>query len=335
MGVAPVIIEAMEFERSLARVRAEAAGPLEGAFGPDSVLWQIDREALVFLGAGRALLMQLAHPWVATAIVEHSGALEDPIGRFHRTFAIVFTLVFGSLNQALATARRLHQRHAAIRGSMPEGLGPFGKGSPYRANEVSALLWVHATLVDTALVAYELVHPPLRPEARERYYQESRLLGALFGIPPEAQPPDGAAFVRYLATTLASDTLAVGAAARAIGTGVLSGAGRVPVPRWYRDVTAALLPERLRTSFELPFDGREQRRAARALGAVRRLHPALPARLRYVAPYHEALTRLSGRNRPDLATRTLNRLWIGRPSMGADPASGGECEPRSYGKPRR
>ena len=88
------------------------------------------------------------------------------------------------------------------------------------------------------------------------------------------------------------------------------------MPRWYRDVTAALLPERLRTSFELPFDGREQRRAARALGAVRRLHPALPARLRYVAPYHEALTRLSGRNRPDLATRTLNRLWIGRPSMG-------------------
>jgi hypothetical protein len=28
------------------------------------------------------------------------------------------------------------------------------------------------------------------------------------------------------------------------------------------------------------------------------------------------LTRLSGRNRPDLATRTLNLLWIGRPSMG-------------------
>jgi uncharacterized protein (DUF2236 family) len=321
MGVVLVIIEAMDFERSLARVRAEAAGPLEGAFGPDSVLWQIDREALVFLGAGRALLMQLAHPWVATAIAEHSEALQDPIGRFHRTFAIVFTLVFGSLDQALATARCLHQRHAAIRGSMPEGLGPFGKGSPYRANEVSALLWVHATLVDTALVAYELVHPPLRPEARERYYQESRLLGALFGIPPEAQPPDGAAFVRYLATTLASETLAVGAAARAIGTGVLSGAGGVPVPRWYRDVTAALLPERLRTSFELPFDGGEQRRAARALGAVRRLHPALPARLRYVAPYYEALTRLSSRNRPDLATRALNRLWIGRPLMGTVGAS--------------
>ena len=59
MGVTPVIIEATDLERTLDRVRAEALGPLEGAFGPDSVLWQIDREALVFLGAGRALLMQL------------------------------------------------------------------------------------------------------------------------------------------------------------------------------------------------------------------------------------------------------------------------------------
>ena len=52
------------------------------------------------------LLLQLAHPWVATAIAEHSTALSDPIGRFHRTFEIVFTLVFGSLEQALATSRR-------------------------------------------------------------------------------------------------------------------------------------------------------------------------------------------------------------------------------------
>ena len=94
----------------------------------------------------------------------------------------------------------------------------------------------------------------------------------------------------------------------------------VPAKRGPPLLSPLLQPGQVVPSFELPFDGREQRRAARALGAVRRLHPALPARLRYVAPYHEALTRLSGRNRPDLATRTLNRLWIGCPTMGADPA---------------
>lgn len=309
-------IDAADLERSLDLVRAEATGSAEGAFGPGSTLWQVDQEALVFLGAGRALLMQLAHPWVATAIAEHSAALADPVGRFHRTFAVVFTLVFGSLDQALAASRRLHRRHAAITGSMREKLGPYPEGSLYLANEVSALMWVHATLVDTALAAYELVLPPLGPEARERYYAESRLLGALFGIPLDAQPPDWPAFVRYVETTLASDALTVGTAAREIGAGLLGGAGRIPVPCWYRDITAALLPERLRAAFKLPFDESSRRRATRALGAVRRIYPMLPARLRHVAPYQEALARLSGRGQPDLVTRSLNRLWIGRTSMG-------------------
>ena len=53
----------------------------------------------------RALLLQLAHPWVAAAIIDHSRTLGDPIGRFHRTFAVVFTMVFGTVDQALSAAR--------------------------------------------------------------------------------------------------------------------------------------------------------------------------------------------------------------------------------------
>jgi hypothetical protein len=61
-----------DLERQLEVVRALAPGEMEGVFGPDSLTWRIDREALTFLGAGRALLLQLAHPWVAAAIAEHS-----------------------------------------------------------------------------------------------------------------------------------------------------------------------------------------------------------------------------------------------------------------------
>ena len=43
--------------------------------------------------------------------------------------------------------------------------------------------------------------------------------------------------------------------------------------------------------------------------------PFLPTRLRYVAPYDEALGRLCGRSQPGLMTRALNRLWIGRERM--------------------
>src|SRR5829696_3860644 len=145
-----VSVDAAALERSLDLARENAAGPVEGVFGPGSAIWHIDREAAVFIGAGRALLMQLAHPWVATAIADHSSALSDPIGRFHRTFEIVFTMVFGSLDQALETSRRLHQRHASIQGVITEAIGSHTAGSGYFANEVSALTWVHATLVDTA-----------------------------------------------------------------------------------------------------------------------------------------------------------------------------------------
>src|SRR4029077_10357873 len=103
-----------DLERQLEVVRALAPGEMEGVFGPDSLTWRIDREALTFLGAGRALLLQLAHPWVAAAIAEHSKTIDDPIGRFHRTFAVVFTMVFGTLDQALSAPRDLHRRHNSL-----------------------------------------------------------------------------------------------------------------------------------------------------------------------------------------------------------------------------
>jgi uncharacterized protein (DUF2236 family) len=130
-------------------------------------------------------------------------------------------------------------------------------------------MWVHATLVDTALTAYQLVVSRVTKETRERYFADCRLIGALFGIPMEVQPPSWAGFQSYVETTIASDQLAVGATGREIATRVLSGAGRVPVPRWYRDVTTALIPERLRAEFALPFGEEEARRAERALRMIR------------------------------------------------------------------
>jgi len=72
-----------------------------------------------FSWALAALLLQLAHPWVAAAISQHSRTFTDPLGRFHRTFGVVFGMIFGSVDQAVAAARRLHRRHAAIQGFLP------------------------------------------------------------------------------------------------------------------------------------------------------------------------------------------------------------------------
>jgi uncharacterized protein (DUF2236 family) len=110
--------------------------------------------------------------------------------------------------------------------------------------------------------------------------------------------------------------LTVSAAARGIARELLFGrVGMVPVPRWYRAVTAAMLPQRLRDDFALPSDEVERARAERALARLRRLYPLLPARLHCVAPYHEAMARLAGQPRADTLTRLINRFWIGRPAL--------------------
>ena len=75
------VVSPESLERELKRVRAAAAGAAHGVFGPRSLTWQIDRESAIFFGAGRALLLQLAHPWVAAAIEQHSNAFADPILR--------------------------------------------------------------------------------------------------------------------------------------------------------------------------------------------------------------------------------------------------------------
>jgi uncharacterized protein (DUF2236 family) len=309
-------VSAAEFERSLDLVRASAAGAREGVFGPASMTWRVDREAAVFLGAGRALLLQLAHPWVAAAVADQSRVFADPVGRFHRTFGVTFTMVFGSLEQALAVARKLYQRHGAVTGVLPQSAGPFAAGSSYQANQVDALRWVHATLVETALLAHELVLPKLTDDERERYWSEARFYAALFGIPPDSLPSDWASFLAYGDAMAASDVLTVSPAARDIAQQIFSGrVTGIRPPLWYRALTAQLLPERLREAFELPLGDAERQSAARALVWMRRIYPSLPRWLRTVGPCQEAEERLKGRDRPSLATRGLNRLWIGRPSM--------------------
>ncbi|MGB6688169.1 MAG: oxygenase MpaB family protein [Terracidiphilus sp.] len=88
-------------EALLHAIGARVRDPRGGIFGPDSVTWKINRESALFLGAGRAAILQLAHPWVATALEQHSNLLSKPVARFHNTFRVVFTMVFGTLDQAL------------------------------------------------------------------------------------------------------------------------------------------------------------------------------------------------------------------------------------------
>ena len=137
----------------------------------------------------------------------------------------MFTLAFGTLDQALRAARSLHQRHSAIQGVLPTTIGPFAAGTLYRANDVAALRWVYATLVETALMAHNLVLPALAAQERELYYGESRRFAGLFGVPASELPSDWTGFARYCEAMRQPCSLAVSDATRAIAAQIFVGAG--------------------------------------------------------------------------------------------------------------
>lgn len=301
-------------ERQLELISAPS--PTAGVFGPASTTWRLSREAVMFLAAGRALLLQLAHPWVAAAIADHSRALDEPIARFHRTFKTVFTMIFGTADQAFDAARRLHRRHSQITGVLSTTVGPFKAGSRYSGNNISALRWVHATLIDSALVAHDLVLGELTGEQRVQYYSESRTFAGLFGIPETLMAADYSEFIAYAEAMVHSDILTVSAVAQSIAEQIFAGSGRwLRVPASYRAVTSGMLPDRLRRDFGFSYGDVERRIGERAVRWIRGAYPLLGPRLRYVGPYHEARERLADKSAPTIPTQLLNRLWIGQASL--------------------
>jgi uncharacterized protein (DUF2236 family) len=311
----PHYVSKADSQSLLASLEELPGDPGHGFFGPSSVTWRVNRESAVFLGAGRAALLQLAHPWVAAALAQHSTLLHDAVGRFQSTFRVIYTMLFGTRAQATEASRQLYQLHTGIRGKLPHTVGSYRQGEQYEANEVAALRWVYATLVESAILAYEFVLPPLTSAERQQYYEESKRMAALFGIPASALPVNWEAFTEYIAAMFCSSQLGVDAAARALGHSVLSGGGTwIRPPHWYKALTACWIPPRLRSEFGLDFGAPEQQAVGRAARRLPLVYRSIPGVLRFVGPFHEAQARLSGRV-PGLITRKSNHFWMGQPRL--------------------
>jgi uncharacterized protein (DUF2236 family) len=286
-----------------------------GIFGPQSMSWKINRESALFLGAARAALLQLAHPWVATALEQHSSVMSRPIARFHSTFRIVFAMIFGSLDQAVAAARHLYTVHTDIRGEMTADIAAYRRGSPYEANEIAALRWVFATLIESAVLAYEGALGPLTDGELASYFSDSRTLAGLFGLPLSELPDDWASFLVYCRAMEKSNQLGVSPNARAMAHDLLAGAGSwIKPPHWYRALTTEWLPQRFREEFELGFGEDDRQAVERAKRWLPCIYPGLPAAVRFIGPWHEAQARLKGKP-IGIIVRNTNRFWIGQSQL--------------------
>jgi uncharacterized protein (DUF2236 family) len=231
-----------------------------GLYADDSITRRVNRENVLLLGGGRALLMQLAHPKVAAGVDEHSDFRIDPLRRLRRTVRMTMAIVFGDEETAHAAARAVNHAHARV------------KGEGYRALDPELLLWVHATLVDSALVTYETFVRRLASDEKEAFFEESQLLGTMLGIPRDAFPTSHAAFEEYVARMVEGTSLDVGPTALELSRlvvrpRVLRLPGLVFAP--FEVVTAGLLPDRLRADYALPWSTARRRAYSLAVRSVR------------------------------------------------------------------
>lgn len=251
--------------------RGRAGDP--GLFGPGSLAWRINAESVLLLGGGRALLMQVAHPLVAAGVVDHSDFSENPFGRLWRTVDAALTVVFGDAEQWRSAVDRVNGIHAHVHGERD--------GVRYSALEPELLLWVHATLVDSSLAAYERFVRPVPLEIRERYYLQMRRMGTAFGVPEDLHPPTYPDFRDYVVRT--TSELRIGQECRRTARRVLSPPTPLvllPAGLLSGLLTVGLLPPRIRSGLGLRWNHGTERAFVAAAAAVRTTLPLLPDRVR-------------------------------------------------------
>jgi uncharacterized protein (DUF2236 family) len=242
---------------------------------------------------------------VAAGVAQHSDYQVNPWRRLERTMSTVWTIVYGSRARADHAAARVRVLHERVQGRIPVAAGAFPAGTRYAAADPELLLWVHATLVDTALLVYGSWVRPLDDLEQRAYYEEMKVLAVLLGTPPEIIPRTLEDFRVYMRERLASDEIAVTDAAREVARLVL----RPPLPLALRPVadalglvTVGLMPERLREQYGFGWGRARSALVAGSRHSVRRLVlPLMPDLARAVS----AARRAEGRLGVDLVSRLL------------------------------
>jgi len=264
-----------------------------GLFGPSSEAWRLDREAFLLLGAGpRALLLQLAHPSVATGVDDHSDFRADPWGRLRGTLRSYLAIIYGSTATARAEIRRLNELHRSI------------TGPGYRARDPELSLWVHATLIDSTIAVNDAWLGPLGFDRRAAFYAETIPIGRAFGIRDDRLPADLGAFERYLSDQLGpSGAVRVGPLARELAGTIIHPPlpgpfGGLPVPTglydWSMWPAIGLLPPVVREAYGFRWGTREQLVARWLVATWRAWRPALPASWREMPQARAADRRIRG-----------------------------------------
>ena len=253
----------------------------DGHFGADSVSWRVHREVTVLFGGARAVLLHAAHPLVIAGANQTAMYERDPWRRLQRTLVLQYALTFGTRAEALSAAERINAIHERINGV------DHVTGRRYDALDSDLLLWVHACLVDSALLFERLTVGALGFADRQRFHEEQMLAAEMLRLPREAIPPTVAELEAYVERTAATDLLVTDAARSVAGLFLEPprDAQWRPVLRLVARLAFATLPDRVREAYGVGQGSVRAVSTRGAFAAIRRLRPLLPPAIRYIAPY--------------------------------------------------
>lgn len=264
---------ALECHRGAIRARLLKADHLRA--GPASVSWKINREIVAIAGWGRAILLQLAHPSVSAGVGDHSAFNGCPISGFRRlrsTVGAMLALTFGDAGEMIDAAARINLIHDRVRGRGVDG-------RVYSAHDPALLQWVHATLLESIPLTYEMLVAPLTLRERDRYCAEAAIMEPLLGIPAGRLPRDAAALDVYMRGMLDSGALVVTDASRELARAILFPRKwqlAWPVFRVLQLVTIGSLPSSIRDAYGFEWRAKDARALARWTQAIKTLLKVFP-----------------------------------------------------------
>jgi len=153
-----------------------------GYFGPQSMMWKVNKEITVLFGGARALLMHAAHPLIAAGARQTSFYQRDPWKRLIRTLSLQNSVTFGTKDEADESAHRINKLHEVIKGDDEVS------GGYYDALDYEQLLWVHACLQISSIYFYEKTVKKLSEEEKNQYHIENMLAAELVLIDKTRMP---------------------------------------------------------------------------------------------------------------------------------------------------
>tara|TARA_B100000287_G_scaffold134117_1_gene126057 strand:+ start:6795 stop:7637 length:843 start_codon:yes stop_codon:yes gene_type:complete len=267
-----------------------------GYFGPNSMMWKVNKEITVLFGGARALLMHAAHPLIAAGARQTSFYQRDPWKRLIRTLSLQNSVTFGTKIEADESAHRINKLHEVIKGEDEV------TGLIYDALDHEQLLWVHACLQISSIYFYEKTVKKLTKQEKDLYHIENMKAAELVLVNTKKMPKTHDELKEWVKEKSSEKNYLIYTDVAKDVKDIIAGG---PVPKHIKPIWPFIsftafqtLPKEFKNIYEIKDSKIKRKIVSFNLFLLKFTRPLLPPFFRLIAPARWAKQRLT--KKPDL-----------------------------------